>query len=241
MKVLEQLTEDKHYYGRLGKMYRSNSDIDVLLNNPKLFGINKATTVPMVEGRYFHVSMLEPHKLDLFEFVNASNRSTNIYKDALKGKNEPLLLQKEKETLDRAISTMKDNKEFSELIYADGNEFEVPAITKLFGMEWKGKADIVHADYILDIKTTSDIRKFRKSAWDYNYDSQAYIYQKLFNRPMRFLVVDKKTRDLAIYDVSEEFIERGEAKVAKATEVYDMFFGPHATHDVNSYIKKDFL
>ena len=27
----------------------------------------------------------------------------------------------------------------------------------------------------------------------YNYDSQAYIYQQLFDKPVKFYIIDKKT------------------------------------------------
>ena len=48
--------------------------------------------------------------------------------------------------------------------------------------KWKGKADIINHEekLIIDLKTTADIEKFRWSASKYNYDSQAYIYSKLF-------------------------------------------------------------
>ena len=36
-KNLEKLKDDKHYYGKFGKQYLSNSDIITLLNDPKNF------------------------------------------------------------------------------------------------------------------------------------------------------------------------------------------------------------
>lgn len=242
MDILEQLKDDSHYYGRLGSHYLSNSKIGTLLTRPKLFLEKEETTVPMVMGRYFHTAMLEPEKLDNFQFVSASNRNTNIYKDAAKGSPEPIMLTKEKEQMDFCIGEMKRNKEFADLIYAEGNKFEEPMIKEIFGVEWKGKADIVHADFILDIKTTSDIHKFAKySAKKYNYDSQAWLYQQFFDRPMKFLVVDKTTGELGIFDVTDEFLDGGEGKVYRAVEVYNKFFGENATDDVNEYIVRDYL
>ena len=34
---------------------------------------------------------------------------------------------------------------------------EVPAIKELFGTQWKGKADIVTSENVIDLKTTSNI------------------------------------------------------------------------------------
>ena len=75
-----------------------------------------------------------------------------------------------------------NNKVCRDLIAEEKGEYEVPGITELYGQMWKGKADIVnHSEkLIIDLKTTSDLDKFKWNAKKYNYDSQAYIYSKLF-------------------------------------------------------------
>jgi hypothetical protein len=88
---------------------------------------------------------------------------------------------------------------------------------------------------LIDIKTTSDIQKFRYSAKAYNYDSQCYIYQQLFGRPLIFYVVDKVTAQLGVYTPSEEFIRGGEDKVRRAIQVWERFFGPNKTEDVENF------
>ena len=77
-----------------------------------------------------------------------------------------------------------------DLIRGANVEYEQPSITELFGNKWKGKADIVNHDdkVIVDLKTTADINKFKSSAYRYNYDSQAYIYQQLFGYEFIFIV-----------------------------------------------------
>ena len=105
-------------------------------------------------------------------------------------------------------------------------EYEQPSVTKLFNNMWKGKADIVNHDekLVIDLKTTADIDKFRWSASKYNYDSQAYIYRKLFGYDMLFIAMDKSTNQIGLFDCSSEFYRSGERKVEKASEVYDLFF-----------------
>ena len=105
-------------------------------------------------------------------------------------------------------------------------EYEVPMVTELFGNKWKGKADIVNHEekLIIDLKTTADNDKFRWSATKYNYDSQAYIYSKLFGYEMLFIVIDKATHKIGMFDCSADFYERGEDKVRKASEAYDLFY-----------------
>jgi len=236
--TLSRLENDEDYYGAYGKQFLSNSDIYMLLNNPKNFrsGDSKKT-LPMLHGSYLHTAILEPHKLDAFVIVDASTRTTKKYKE--EAGNELLLLKKEVDSLNEMIKTVK--RVFYHDIYAEGNQFEVPGITDLFGYKWKGKADIISGDKIIDIKTTGDISKFRYSAKAYNYDSQAYIYGKIFDLPMEFYVVDKSTLQLGVFKCSEEFIESGESKVMRAIEVYDKFFRDGSTDDVSNYFSVDTL
>jgi len=152
-----------------------------------------------------------------------------------------MMLSKEKVEIDKAISTMKNNLEFYEAIYDDNNEFEVPSIHEVLGRKWKGKADIVGKDILIDLKTTSNIKDFKYSARKYNYDSQAYLYQQFFNRPLVFYVVDKLTFELGIYHPSETFLSYGKEKVEKAIEVYNKFFSDEATEDIETYIIKESL
>ncbi len=74
------------------------------------------------------------------------------------------------------------------------------------------------------MKTTSDIERFRWNAQKYNYDSQAYIYSKLFGYEMLFIVIDKNTQQIGLFDCSPQFYEKGEQKVEKASEQYNLFY-----------------
>ena len=113
-----------------------------------------------------------------------------------------------------------------DLIQSSQCEYEQPGIINMFGNNWKGKADIVnhHEKLIIDLKTTADIEKFQWSASKYNYDSQAYIYSKLFGYEFLFIVIDKNTHQIGMFDCSPQFYERGEDKVRKASEAYDLFY-----------------
>lgn len=236
MTDLEKLKDDNEYYRGVGKNYLSNSDIGTLLSNPKDFGKDREDTTAMLLGRYFHTVVLEPEKKKDFEIVDASTRNTGIYKKALEESGqEILLLRKEAEELDGLVKVMTSNLDFYEDIYAPGNQYEVPGIIELEGLMWKGKTDILGGEFLFDIKTTSDIEKFRWSAYNYNYDSQAFIYGQIFGKPMVFLVICKKTGMLGKFYTSPEFLESGEKKVKRAVEVYNRFFGENPTEDVENY------
>lgn len=242
MDIIEQLRDDNNYYGVLGKQYLSNSDIGTLLNNPQSYGKSRPDSKNLLEGRYFHQLLIEPEKAQVIPFVDVTTRTTKEYKNYCEENNlEMCLLKKEKEDIERLVSVMKRNITFYDEIYRDGNLYETPAITEIAGLKWKGKADILTHDSIIDLKTTADIQKFKYSAKAYNYDSQCYIYQTLFGKPLVFYVVDKSTAQLGIFRPTEEFVRGGEAKVIRAVEVYQKYYGANPTDDIANYYIEDTL
>ena len=79
----------------------------------------------------------------------------------------------------------------------------MPNIKEIGGETWKGKADIVGEDFIYDLKLQVTLMILWNSR-KYNYDSQAYIYQELFGKPMVFLVIDKTSLMMGFFSVSDE-------------------------------------
>ena len=226
-KIIEKLKQDEHYYGDYGKQFLSNSDIAILLKNPKLLREEKPKSTAMVIGGYFHTAILEPDKLKSFKIIESSTRNTKKYKEISEG--EICLLQHEVDKIELMQEAIMDNKICGNLIMGtDGqlNNFEVPGVTEIHGNMWKGKADIINHNeqLVIDLKTTSDLDKFRWSASKFNYDSQAYIYSNLFGYEMLFMVIDKETLQIGLFDCSPDFYKTGEDKVRKATDAYDLFY-----------------
>jgi len=222
--VLKALEDDTNYYGDFGKKYLSNSDIGTLLTNPLALGQKMANRPAFLVGGYFHTAILEPDKLKNFKIVEATTRNTKAYKEISDG--EMCLLKHEVDQIELMTEKMLNNEVCRDLIRSANVEYERPEITELEGQMWKGKADIVNHDekLIIDLKTTADITKFKYSASKYNYDSQAYIYSKLFGYEMLFIVIDKNTHQIGIFDCSPEFYARGEDKVKRAVEAYELFY-----------------
>ena len=209
-----KLRDDKHYYGEYGQQFLSNSNISTLMTNPLALHEPKPSSPAFLVGGYFHTAILEPHKLKSFKIVEASNRNTKVYKEVSDG--EMCLLKSEADHVNLMTDVMLDNDVCRGLIQGGNVEYETPGVTELFGNKWKGKADIINHDekLIIDLKTTADIEKFRWSASKYNYDSQAYIYSKLFHGyEFLFMVIDKKTHQIGLFDCSPQFYERGAKKV----------------------------
>jgi len=234
-KILKKLKNDEDYYGDFGNQFLSNSHVGKLLKDPlNAFAPSKPSPAFLVGG-YFHTCILEPDKLKKYKVVKASTRNTKAYKDVAGG--ELCLLEHEVDMIELMRQKVMENDICRDLIQGSNVgsditdlrnpvEYEVPMITELFGNKWKGKADIVNHEekLIIDLKTTADIEKFQWSASKYNYDSQAYIYSKLFGYEFLFIVIDKSTHQIGVFDCSPQFYERGEEKVRKASEAYDLFY-----------------
>ena len=232
--ILQKLRNDEDYYGDFGNQFLSNSHVSKLLKDPlRAFEPSKPSPAFLVGG-YFHTCILEPDKLEKFKVVKSTTRNTKAYKDVAGG--ELCLLQHEVDTIELMREKVMANDICKDLIQGrpmseseiSGRsiEYEVPMVTELFGNKWKGKADIVNHEekLIIDLKTTADIEKFQWSASKFNYDSQAYIYSKLFGYEFLFIVIDKNTHQIGMFDCSPQFYERGEEKVSKASEAYDLFY-----------------
>ena len=235
--IYEKLRNDEHYYGDYGKQFLSNSDISTLLKNPRDLHKPRPSSPAFLVGGYFHTAILEPDKLNRFKIIDSTTRNTKKYKEISDG--EICLLQHEVDKIQLMTETMMSNDVCRDLIKPVLAEvdYEEPRVGKIFDNMWKGKADIINHDekLVIDLKTTADIDKFRWSASKYNYDSQAYIYSTLFGYEMIFIVIDKETRQVGIFDCSPEFYKRGEEKVRQASAAYDLFYKTE-DFDHNQYL-----
>ena len=241
-KIIKTLRDDNEYYNGLGRQYLSNSDIGTLLKNPRDFGKKLDDSKEFAMGRYFHQLFLEPEKANEWDFIDVASRNTKKYKEYVEELRQSsnrernfALLEKEKVEVERWVDAMKTNLDFFDYITDSKNKYEVPNIKEIGGETWKGKADIVGEDFIYDLKTTSNINDFKWNSRKYNYDSQAYIYQQLFGKPMVFLVIDKTSLMMGFFSVSDESLERGKQKVERAIEIYRKFYGDNPTEDINQY------
>ena len=222
--VIEKLRNDESYYGDFGKKYLSNSDIGTLLTNPLALGKQQAMRPAFLVGGYFHTAILEPDKLKKYRVIPSSTRNTKVYKEMSGG--ELCLLEHEVDQIELMTEKMLSNEVCKAMIRDSNTEYETPGIKEIEGEMWKGKADIINHNekLVIDLKTTADITKFKWSASKYNYDSQAYIYSELFGYEMVFIVIDKNTHQLGIFDCSPEFYAKGQDKVQRAVEAYRLFY-----------------
>lgn len=241
--ILAEMYNDDFYYGHLGKHALSSSSLKMILKSPKTYrnvtkyGDPSADSPALAQGKLVHWMILEPHKVDELHFVDASTKNTKIYKEA-KAQYGEVFLNKEKTQAERVADAVLRNE--AALKFLNKAEFEVPAIEMIEGLPFRAKADIIQGDTIIDLKTSADLSTFRYSADKYGYDLQAYLYRKMFNaKDFKFLVVDKSSTDIGIFETTEEFIARGEEKFKQAVSNYKYFF--QEDNDLDQYVLRGIL
>ena len=181
----------------------------------------------MTTGWLLHLAVFEPEKFGHLNWVDASTRNTKLYKEAFSD-NPMTFLRKEYEETMRLSDAVYNNNDAAQLI--EGLEYEKPAIGNIMFLPFRGKADALNVgSAIVDLKTTTGLSEgsFPYNCKKYGYASQVFIYCNLFGidyKDFVFLCVDKETKDIGIYNVSEEFYHEGERLVDNAVSVFNTWF-----------------
>ena len=236
--LLKEMASDDFYYNYLGKTTLSSSVIKKLRKSPKSYAYTikygDPITKALLLGRLLHLSVLEPEEFDKYTFVDCKSRTAKVFKDTVlqnKEKEHTIFTTKERSEIERLQDALFRNEQALKLL--TNCEYEIPAIDYIEGIPFRGKADILaKGNRIVDLKTTSSIHNFANprseySAYAYHYDIQVYIYCQLFKmqaKQFQFLVIDKQSCDIGIFNVGEEFYESGKRKTLEAIERYKMFF-----------------
>lgn len=229
--LIDKARDDNFYYGALNKLALSSSSCKMLLDSPKTFHnvmkYGSAESSPaLLMGRVIHTMILEPERFNsIFEVVDVASKNTKAFKEAQKDNGKTCITNKDMEAGERMADAFFRNE--VALSYLTEAECEAPMVDLVGGFPFRGKADIKRGSEIIDLKTTTDLKAFKYSADKYGYDLQCYIYCNLFKtsyKDFTFIVLDKGSCDIGVYDVSEEFYKRGEAKFNRAISLYRDFF-----------------
>lgn len=236
--IIEKMYDDDFYYGYLGKQALSSSAVKKLLSSPNEYvrslEEDSSESQPLRDGKLFHWCILEPEKFEGLNIVDVASKNTKAYREMRDALGE-VYTKREKEQAESLAGVLKANKPAMSLL--ENADFEVPEIGMIDGIAFRGKADIVQGARIIDIKTTADLDGFNFAAYRFGYDLQAYLYLQLFPQAdqFTFLVIDKKTRDIGIFECSEEFLESGKEKLEKGIENYKFFF--QSDNDLSQFVR----
>jgi hypothetical protein len=243
--ILKKMDDDSFYYGHLGQHALSSSLLKPMLKSPKAFlkAKNESDDKQAYrDGRLIHLNILEEHKLNDLVIIEGT-KSTKAYKEAVQEYGSSMVYTKSE--YDNAFFTSKAIKNCDEAMeLLEGCDFEVPAIGTIDGLPIRAKADAIKGKTIIDLKTTGDISKWTKSARWFDYNLQAALYLELFQADMFiFLVLDKDSKDIGIFDCSTEFIEEGYNKLNRAIANYKYWFkeNPDPRTAINNFVIRDVI
>ena len=240
--LLANMQDDSFYYGYLGQNALSSSTIKTLVNSPKTYYFTtkygSGETQALRDGKLFHTMILEPEKLNDIIFVDAATKASKEYKLA-KETGKEVYTKNEKKAAERLCDALLRNEAVKE--YLTKAEYEVPQIAMIDGIPIRAKADIIKGNTIIDLKTTTGIKDFRYSADKYSYDLQAWLYRKMFGVDnFIFIAIDKGSLDIAIFECSDEFYEKGKQKFEQGISNYKYFFQTEGV-DLDQYVLRGVL
>jgi hypothetical protein len=223
--ILTKMMEDEFYYGYLGKNALSSSSCKSLLEGPEAYAEmlqethNGKESQALRDGRLIHLLSLEPHRINELTIIN-STKGSNLYKLAVQERPpQTVYTRSELNRCKDIADAVLENDEFRELVRFA--HFEKPEIGYYNDLPFRGKADISLPGVVVDLKTTSDINNFSESALRFNYDIQAALYMELFDAfDFKYVVVDKRTKEVKFFTFNNDFIEEGVEKLNIATDNY---------------------
>lgn len=245
--LLSLMVDDDFYYGHLGKQALSSSACKMLLESPKTYYYvtkygQKEDSPALLTGKLIHTMILEPQEFDnRFDISSTKGKTTKAFKELKETSQKAVITSDEYDAAMRIVDAFNRNEIVKQ--YLKGATFEQPGIGMLSGLPFRAKADIINVEegFIADIKTTTDLQSsFRFSARKYGYDMQAYIYTQIFGvKDFYFIAIDKKSLDIGLFTVSEQFLFDGEQKVELAIQRFNTFFVE--CQDLDSYMIVDKL
>ena len=259
---LKNLKDDKKYYGDYGKKWLSNSDVYTLLHDEEQYGCPTDVTEKMLRGSYFHALCLEPKKAKDFVVWDKTDSRGVAYKKFLEENDLKIALpRKEADQVEEQVEWFMDKNNpktnsnmigglsvYDYLIDKKAKR-EQPGIENIFDVEFKGKADLISNDVILDFKTTDNVKRFPQAVkFDSSYDTQAFIYQSIFKLPFVFVVIGNKKQtysdgtkyyEMGIHPASDEVLIRGKQKTQEAVKRYLQH--KDGTRNIKSFIYNTIL
>ena len=223
--ILKKMDDDSFYYGYLSKHALSSSMCKSLLEGPEAYA-NKLKEPPKAkepqpfrDGRLIHLLALEPHRIEELTIID-STKGSKLYKLAIEEKPaQTVYTRAELNRCKDIADAVLENDDFKNIV--KDASFEIPSISNYNGLPFRGKADVLLPGVVVDLKTTSDIDNFNQAALLYGYDLQAALYLELFESfEFKYIVVDKKTKEVKTVQFSDDFIQSGYDKLDLATENY---------------------
>ena len=246
--ILKRMEDDSFYYGHLGQYALSSSSLKKLLQSPRAYRnslrYSDNSSQALRDGRLVHLSILEPEKVkDLI--VIEGTKAKKEYKDAVAEHGDHMVYtESEMNNAFWIADAVLKNNEASFLL--QGCDYEISGVDMIEDIAFRAKADAISKDrsVIVDLKTTSaNIEDWKWEAKKYNYGLQAALYMHIFNSiEFIFLVVNKSTKDIGIFDCSSSLIEKGQEDFYRAIDIYKEYFTKDNSNElIDNYVFRGLL
>lgn len=227
--VIDRMEDPEFYYDYLSSRVFSSTLIGALLKDPgeyqkQILGEQEYHQA-YADGQAIHTLVLEPDEIEKrYEIVDVRDKRDSAWRELKKTTDKIMFTAKEWDSFEMIDYKIKNCSEIKPY-FTDGAA-EVSIVGEIFGYPFRGKADYLKSNHIVDLKTTRSLDGWEYKAKNvYNYDCQAFIYSSLFNvEEFTFIVAEKLTAKVKIVEVSKETIERGGYKVKRALEIYEEYF-----------------
>ncbi len=214
----------------------SKSGLDQIAKSPAHYQLYLASeqkkTAALEFGSAFHTWLLEPERIETdIVVVEASDRKTNIYKNAVEANpGKTLILAKEKIILEGMKESFEKNQTVNRVLTNALIERSLFWTDPGTGVECRCRPDIIFGgDILIDLKSTECVSKYaRKDVFEYRADVQAAMYMTGYEavtgiKPKEFLFITvEKTAPFGIvtYRATPALIERGLKLMRRDLETY---------------------
>lgn len=218
--------------------YLSHSALKAFMRSPNhyLQYVNKTVeaTPAMKFGSAFHCAVLEPQEFSKrYAVAPQVDKRTKAGKEAWKefveaNSSLEVITQDEREQIQVMHEAIQNFAPARELL-ASCEAFEEERQHALFGMPFKGIADAVGQNFVVDLKTTLDASPegFMKTAYNMGYHEQAAAYKALFAKSRFYWIAVEKNNpfNVAVYLQSERAGNLGWERLKTGIELFKAWDG----------------
>ena len=198
-------------------------------------------TPAMRFGTAVHVATLEAERFDEAYQVLKVRRGTAAYKAVVEQHpNATFLTQTEYDDVMRLRDAVKAHPVASKLL-EDCTAFEQELTGNVLGLPFRGFADGIADNYVVDLKTTQkgSPRDFTSDAYRQKYHIQGYIYTCLLSQRLgkpigeHWLITVEKNSPYVVtcYRLTPEYIQRGKAELEKLVQLFREWDGENKGYD----------
>lgn len=176
-------------------------------------------------GTAVHSRILEPDKFfSDYVVMTETDKRTKAYKEALaelQPHQKPLTVE-ERDGIEYIYQQWEQLMPYQ---FLDNPQNEMVVLNEIYGMECRGKLDMLGDNGFLDLKTcqSAEPRDFKRAMYNFNYIYQAAFYSLLTGLNTCYFVAVENSAPwgIKIYKVAQDTLESGKILVRQALDTIE--------------------